>query len=128
MITFEEAQTLHDALAYDSIFDREVPCFMAPLSGLSQQLDHAIELLGTVEIIVIPWEYAMPFQRQWETVPAIGCVKGWTKTWLWGHYITYRGIDCLASSLTKHIIVSGIRDLRKMYAPEKRIVLIDSMP
>jgi len=132
MITFEEAKGLHDALSYDSTFSPRAR-LTAPIEMLAQRLDEAIALVGTVEIIVFPWQHAQPFKEQWENVPGIQSVRGargevTCEPWLWGHCSTYRGIDCFASCLVSMVVVSGVRDLRKAYAPEDRIVLIDVTP
>lgn len=127
MITFEEAKTLHEALQYDSMYTPRAR-LETTLADLSPTLDRAIALLPTTEIILFPWEHAMPFQRQWESVPAIKSARDpelGSEPRLWGHFITYRGIDCFASSLVGCVVVSGVRDLRKSYGPEDRIVLIE---
>jgi hypothetical protein len=86
-------------------------------------------MLEKTEIVVFPWEYAGQFQQQWGRVPEIQSVRdsrsGFdTQSSLWGYFITYRGVDCLASGLTPVIVVSGVRDLRKAYEPEDRVVLV----
>lgn len=123
MITFEEAQLMHEGLSYDSIL-QPLARLTAPIGELASALDEAIALfsLRRVGVIVIPWEYAMPFQRQWENVPGIKSVS--TEAWLWGSFITYRGIDCLATALLSEVVVSSVRDLRGMFEHE-RAVLID---
>lgn len=130
MITFEEAQQLHDGLRYDGMYSPRAT-LKTTIGELSKALDQAIELLGSVEIIVLPWENASLFQQQWEEVPdLIKSVRDQngrysTDPWLWGYLCTYRGIDCLASGVVQGVIVSGVRDLRKSWAPEDRLVLIE---
>lgn len=124
MITFEEAQRMHEALSFDSMLTPKAR-LTAPIEGLAFALDEGVEALGKVEVIVLPWQYAMPFQRQWENIPAIKSVRGpSTEPWLWGHFITYRGIDCLATSLMSVVLLSSVRELKGMYEPD-RVVLID---
>jgi hypothetical protein len=127
MITFEEAKVQHGALLYDSVYTPRGR-LTAPIAEIASALDQAIELLGKAEIIVFPWEHAMPFQRQWSRISVIKSVKDAPYPWLWGYFVTYRGIDCLASSLTQVIVVSGVRDLRESYGPEDRVVLINVAP
>lgn len=114
---------MHNGLQYDSMYNPRAR-LTSPIQGLDQALDKAIKLLGKVEVIVVPWEHALPFQRQWESIPAIKSIRD-TQAWLWGCYMTYRGIDCLASSMVQQVVVSGVRDLREAYGPEDRVVLIE---
>lgn len=122
MITFEEAKTLHEALAYDSCYSPRV-VLHTPISKLSATLEQAFKLLDKVEIIVIPWEHAQSFGRQWEHNRDIRSARE-INTWLWGYFCTYKDVDCFASRLASCIVVSGVRDLRNAYEPEDRVVLI----
>lgn len=129
MITFDEALTLHEAIQYDSMYNPRLT-LKTSLKGLPVALDHAIKTLGTVELICLPWDDAQSFRRMWEDVPALKSVRDengrvTTAPWLWGHFCTYQGIDCWASALASCVLVSGVRDLRKAWAPEDRVAVIE---
>ena len=124
MIEFHEATVMHDALQWDGIFTPKEQ-LVCSLDHLSDMLERAISSFqDKTTLIVMPWEVAQAFRRRWETEPLIKAVRP-TDRWLWGHVITFKGIDVLATPLASSVWVTTQRDLRKIWDTEDCVVTIE---
>lgn len=110
MISFDEAQALHEGLLYDRVVTFEPVQEGAP-SEIIPLIEEAIgQLMKPPQLIVLPWGYTKVLAGQWEKDPRIKTVRD-TQAWLWGSRLVFDSVDVFSTDLVECAWVLSTRNL-----------------